>query len=264
MQDFVTLEIKDRVAHVTLNRPDKRNSFNEKTIASLTKIFRSVELDPVVRVVLIKSTGPSFCAGADLEWMKKTKDYSEEENLDDARALSQMLHRLNELPKPVVAMVQGPAFGGGVGLVACCDIVVASETAKLCLSEVKLGLSPATISPYVISAIGASQARRYFLTAEVFDAHKAKELNLVHEVCKPENLTQEVDKILNHLLANGPEALAITKSLVYLSSPPTNPKILDSTARQIAAQRVGAEGQEGLQAFFEKRSANWVSSVHAK
>lgn len=261
MSQNVRLEVRDRVGHVILDRAEKHNAFNEQTIAELTSIFRTIELDPVVRVVVVESEGRSFSAGGDLAWMKKTRDFTEDENMADARALADMLKRLNELPKPTVCKVQGSAFGGGVGLVACCDIAIASENAKFCLSEVKLGLSPATISPYVIHAIGATQARRYFLTAETFSASKACEMGLVHEVTTSEELHQATQTVVNKLLANGPEALAIAKSLVFLTQPMVTPEIQERTARYIAQQRIGAEGQEGLAAFFEKRTASWVTHI---
>lgn len=261
MEANTRLEVRKRVAHVILNRPHKHNCFNGQTISELSEIFRSIELDPVIRAVVIESTGKSFSAGGDLEWMKKTRDYTEDENLNDARELANMLYKLHSLPKPTIAMVQGPAYGGGVGLIACCDIVIASERASFSLSEVKLGLTPATISPYVINAIGARQARRYFLTAERFSALTAKELGLIHEVCKETELKEKAKDIVSHLLGNGPEAIAAAKSLVFMAAPIINPNLLDKTARMIASQRVSPEGQEGLAAFFEKRPANWVTRI---
>ena len=259
----VTFEIKNQVAHVRLSRPEKHNAFNEETIAELIQIFEEIPKSKA-RVLLLESIGKSFSAGGDLAWMKKMAKYTKEENLADAQRLAKMLKLLNECPIPTVGKIQGPAYGGGVGLVACCDIAIASSEAKFCLSEVKLGLSPATISPYVIKAMGQHQARRYFLTAEIFSAEKALQMDLVHEVCPPEALEQTTQTILRHLLRNGPEALAIAKSLVYLTEPIVNNEILSKTAQQIASQRVSPEGQEGLAAFFEKRTAKWIdpASIH--
>lgn len=258
----ISLKIEGKLARVILDRAEKHNAFNDQTIKELSGAFDEIEKNDNVRAVLLESTGKSFSAGGDLAWMKKTKDYTESENLNDANALADMLYKLNYLSKPTVAKIQGPAFGGGVGLVACCDIAIAADTAKFCLSEVRLGLSPATISPYVIKAMGASQARRYFLTAERFDAATAARINLVHEVCEPSQLDEKVDKILSHLMAGGPEALGIAKDLIYLTEPMVNDEILEKTAQQIARQRVTKEGQEGLGAFFEKRPAAWTQDAH--
>ncbi len=254
----ITVTISDHVARVCLNRPEKHNAFNEVTIADLTKAFHQLAADDSVRVVVLESTGRSFSAGGDLAWMKKMVNYSEAENHEDSRRLAQMLKLLNELPKPTIGRVQGAAYGGGVGLVACCDIVVAAEDANFCLSEVRLGLSPATISPYVIHAMGVNHARRYFLTAEKFTAKDAEKIGLVHEVCKMKELDQQVDRFIGYLMAGGPEALAVCKNLIYITEPMVNDEIFDRTAQQIARQRTEAEGQEGLSSFFEKRKAKWI------
>jgi methylglutaconyl-CoA hydratase len=246
------------VATVTLNRPDIHNAFDDQLIAELTTIFQQIGQDDNVRVMILASKGKSFCAGADLNWMKRMADYSYEENLADANALAQMLLTLNELPKPTIARVQGSAFGGAVGLIACCDMAIGSKLSKFCLSEVKLGLMPATISPYVIDAIGARAARRYFTTAEVFSSRRARRLGLLSEAVTEEELDQTVELLVTHLLKNAPKAVASAKQLVFdLRDTPAGKDLLDLTCERIATARVSAEGQEGLSAFLQKRKANW-------
>ena len=258
MSEPVLLKIENQVARIQLNRADIHNAFNEVSIAALTDVFLKVGQDPDIRVVVLESFGKSFCAGADLAWMKKMAGYTEQENIDDTNALAKMLRLLNEMPKPTIARVQGPAYGGGVGLVACCDIAVAVDTATFCLSEVLLGLSPATISPYVINAMGSSQARRYFLTAERIPAAQAEKINLVHEVCSADELDKRVNYFITQLLKAGPRALGIAKELIFLSEPMVDERILKETALYIARQRVSPEGQEGLASFFEKRKPDWI------
>ncbi|MFT4994441.1 MAG: methylglutaconyl-CoA hydratase [Paraglaciecola sp.] len=246
------------VATVTLNRPDIHNAFDDQLIAELTTIFQHVGQDDAVRVMILASKGKSFCAGADLNWMKRMADYSYAQNLADANALAQMLLTLNELPKPTIARVQGAAFGGAVGLIACCDMAIGSKLSKFCLSEVKLGLIPATISPYVIDAIGARAARRYFTTAEVFSSMRARRLGLLSEAVTEEELDQTIEQLVEHLLKNAPKAVASAKQLVFdVRDTPAGKGLLDLTSERIAAARVSAEGQEGLSAFLQKRKANW-------
>jgi len=246
------------VATVTLNRPDIHNAFDDQLIAELSTIFEHVGQDDAVRVMILASKGKSFCAGADLNWMKRMANYSYEENLADANALAQMLLSLNELPKPTIARVQGAAFGGAVGLIACCDMAIGSKLSKFCLSEVKLGLMPATISPYVIDAIGARAARRYFTTAEVFSSMRARRLGLLSEAVTEEELDQTIEQLVEHLLKNAPKAVASAKQLVFdVRDTPAGKGLLDLTSKRIAAARVSAEGQEGLSAFLQKRKANW-------
>lgn len=255
----VLFDIDSRgVATVTLNRPEKHNAFDDAIIAELTAIFKKVALTESVRVMILQANGKSFCAGADLNWMKRMAQYSYEENLADANALAEMLYTLHSLPKPTIARVQGAAFGGAVGLVACCDIAIGTKLSKFCLSEVKLGLIPATISPYVIDAIGARLARRYFMTAEVFSARRARRMGLLSEAVTQEEIDGEVEMLIEHILGNGPEAVAAAKQLIFdVKDLELGEELLEKTSLRIATARVSAEGQEGLSAFLEKRPAKW-------
>src|SRR6476660_4987261 len=198
------IDKKNGIGRVTLNRPEVRNAFDDALIASLTQAFAELDRDPSVKVVVLAGNGPAFCAGADLNWMKRMSGYGYEENARDARALAEMLATLDGLDKPSIARVHGPAFAGGTGLVAACDIAVGTPDAKFCFSEAKLGLSPATISPYVMRAIGVRAARRYFLTAEVFDAEEAFRIGMLS--IRTDELDETIDGLLQHLLAGGPEA----------------------------------------------------------
>ena len=258
--DKVITDIDDLgVARVRLNNPDKHNAFDDEIIVDLTEAFIAIADNSNVRVMVLGSEGKSFSAGADLEWMKRMASYSYEENLRDASALALMLKTLNEIPQPTIARVQGAAFGGAVGLVSCCDMAVAASAASFSLSEVKIGLVPATISPYVIAAIGQRAVRRYFVTAERFDAHRAMEIGLVNEVVDAEQLDQEIDRLIDALLANGPEAIIAAKRLVFdIAGKPIDQQLIDSTCETIAAIRVSEQGQEGLQAFLEKRKPHWL------
>jgi methylglutaconyl-CoA hydratase len=249
------------VATVTLNNPDKHNAFDDDVIALLTTIFSNIADNPDIRVMVLTSTGKSFCAGADLGWMKRMADYSYQENLADSNALAQLFNVLNFMPQATIAQVQGAAFGGALGLVSCCDIVVAANKASFCLSEVKLGLIPATISPYVINAIGLKAARRYFLTAERFFADQAKSIGLVDEVVDINELEDTTNAFVHTLLANGPMAVKAAKKLALdVAHQPIDDKLIADTSDRIASIRVSEEGQEGLTSFFEKRPANWQSS----
>lgn len=249
------------VATVTLNSPEKHNAFDDVIIKSLTDVFEHIAQRADITVMVLASNGKSFSAGADLGWMKRMASYSYEENLRDANALAAMLKALNFLPQPSVAKVQGAAFGGAVGLASCCDIVIASEKASFCLSEVKLGLIPATISPYVINAIGQKASRRYFLTAERFFAAKAESLGLVSEVVAPNLLDKATEDMINTLLANGPEAVKQAKKLALEVAYQTiDDALLADTSERIASIRVSEEGQEGLGAFFDKRPASWLAN----
>ncbi len=250
------------IATVTLNNPEKHNAFDDSIIAELTRIFTEIASREDIRVMVLASTGKSFSAGADLGWMKRMASYSYEDNLKDANALANMLYALNYLPQPSIAKIQGAAFGGAVGLASCCDIVIASSKASFCLSEVKLGLIPATISPYVVNAMGLKAARRYFITAERFFADKAHNIGLVDEVVAPDELEQAVDKMLSTLLANGPQAVRQAKKLALdVAHQDINQTLLSDTSERIAALRVSEEGQEGLGAFFEKRAPAWQNPV---
>lgn len=247
------------VATLTMNRPELHNAFDDALIAALTGELRRLEANNFVRVVIIAASGKSFSAGADLSWMRRMADYTREENLNDALALAELMRTLATLSKPTIAQVQGAAYGGGVGLVACCDMAVAGSRAAFCLSEVKLGLIPAVISPYVVEAIGPRAARRYFQSAEVFDAAEAHRLGLVHEVTTEEELPAAVERLAGSLLANGPHAMAAAKTLVArVASGPIDEAMIRDTAERIAAARASAEGKEGLSAFLEKRKPRWV------
>lgn len=251
------------VATVTLNTPDKHNAFDDSIIASLTTIFNEIASRADIRIMVLASTGKSFSAGADLSWMKRMASYSYEDNLADANALAVMLKTLNFLPQPTIAKIQGAAFGGAVGLASCCDIVIAANKASFCLSEVKLGLIPATISPYVVNTIGLKAARRYFITAERFFADKAMQLGLVDEVVELAELDNEVNNMISKLLANGPEAIRQAKTLALdVAYQEINEDLLKDTSARIAQLRCSDEGQEGLIAFFEKRPPKWQSSEH--
>jgi methylglutaconyl-CoA hydratase len=261
MDTYDTLEITvaNKVATILLNRPDVRNAFNETTIADLTMAFDEVSQDPSVRAIVLAANGPAFCAGADLNWMKKMAGYSFEENEADALRLADMLRTIYFSPKPVVAKVQGDCYAGGMGLVAACDIVVAADGVNFCLSEVKLGLIPATISPYVIKAMGDQASRRYFLTAERFDAREAKRLGMAHEVVPAEELDTTVAGIVKALVNNSPNAVREAKKLVRdIAGLPIDDVLLADTAGRIANIRASSEGREGVASFLEKRKPAWL------
>jgi methylglutaconyl-CoA hydratase len=262
MMKNVLVEIDNRgVATVTLNNPDKHNAFDDVIIAELTEAFQGVDNNPDACIMVLASNGKSFSAGGDLGWMKRMANYSYEENLADANALATMLHTLNFMSKPTVARVQGAAFGGAVGLVSCCDMAVATERASFSLSEVKIGLLPATISPYVVAAIGQRASRRYFLTAERFKADKALALGLVSEVVAEGDLDNCVNNLIDSLLGNSPAAIKDSKKLIFdVTGKEINPELMNQTSARIAAIRVSEEGQEGLTAFLEKRSPRWIKN----
>ncbi|MBW8183530.1 enoyl-CoA hydratase/isomerase family protein [Shewanella nanhaiensis] len=259
-KEKVLLQIKGKqIAYVILNNPDKHNAFDDSMITTLTNIFNEIALNQELRAMVLMAKGKSFCAGADLNWMKSMADYSYQENVTDANAMAQMLKTLNTLPLPTIAQIQGPAFGGGVGLASCCDMVFATKRTSFCLSEVKLGLIPATISPYVINAIGMNACRRYFQTAERFSAQKAKELGLVDEVIEQDELELTVSSVIQNLLKNGPEAVRQSKQLIFdVMGREINSQLLTQTSESIAAIRVSSQGQEGLNAFFSQRDPNWI------
>lgn len=255
----VLFEVNEQgVANVTLNNPDKHNAFDDDIIKQLTDIFINISNRDDINIMVLASNGKSFSAGADLAWMKRMASYSYKDNLKDANALAQMLKALNFLPQTTIAKIQGAAFGGAVGLASCCDIVIASTKASFCLSEVKLGLIPATISPYVVDAIGLKASRRYFQTAERFFANKAQQLGLVDEIVEPDELSNKVKSMITTLLANGSQARRQAKKLSQdVAFQNIDEALLKDTSERIAAIRVSKEGQEGLSAFFEKRSPNW-------
>ncbi|MBB3232595.1 enoyl-CoA hydratase-related protein [Halomonas stenophila] len=260
---FSTLAIDDRgVARLTLDRPEVHNAFDDHLIAELNDhLHRVGELARrgEVRLLVLGSEGKSFSAGADLHWMKRMLDYDFEDNLADSRELSALMHGLDTLPCPSVCRVQGATFGGAVGLAACCDVVIASEKARFCLSEVKIGLSPAVISPYVQRAIGERQMRRYALTAEVMDAATAETLGLAHRVVAADDLDAAVEAMVDTLLATSPQASRATKALLAeVAREPDSNATRDHTCRIISELRVSHEGQEGLASFFEKRRPAWA------
>lgn len=264
MSESVLYAVNERgVATITLNRPEKHNAFDDALIAQLTHLFEQAGGDTKVRAVVLAANGKSFCAGADLGWMQRMANYSYDENLRDANALAKMLHTLNTLPKPTIARVQGAAYGGAVGLIACCDIAIGSKMSKFCLSEVKLGLVPATISPYVIEAIGARLARRYFLTAEIFSSRRARRIGLLSESVTEEELDGTINDIVSHILNNGPVAVAAAKQLITdVAMRPINDELMAQTSACIASIRTSEEGQEGLQSFLNKRKPNWQNLNH--
>jgi methylglutaconyl-CoA hydratase len=258
-QQAITIDIDDRgVATVTLNRPHIHNAFDDMVIDGLIKAFESIHQDNNVRAMVLAANGKSFCAGADLNWMKKMASYSYDENKQDASQLAKLYNLLYTLNKPTIAKVQGAVYGGGVGLVACCDIAIGSKLSKFCLSEAKLGLVPATISPYVIEAIGPRLAKRYFMTAEVMSSRRARRIGLLSEAVSEEELDSSVENIISSLLNNGPKSVATAKHLVNKISRRTiDDQLIDETSDLIATVRVSDEGQEGLTAFLEKRAPKW-------
>ncbi len=250
--DTVLLEREGKAAILTLNRPDKHNALNGEMIAALTGALDTVNADESIRSVILRANGKSFCAGADLHWMRQSIDYNFDDNYQDAYQLASCLQRLNTLNKPVIAEVKGNVFGGGVGLVACCDIVICHPEAKFCLSEVKLGLIPAVISPFVIDAIGERNARRYFVTAEVFQGAKAKAMGLAHEVT--DELSTEAEKLAKAINSNAPVAVSLSKKLIAdVAHKPRDEELLKLTSERIAKVRVSEEAQSGIKAFFEGR-----------
>ena len=259
LADTVLVERRaDGVACITLNRPALHNAFNEGMIAALTRAVEALGRESGVRALVLRAGGKSFSAGADLDWMKRMAAYGPAENLADARALARLMQTLNACPKPTIARVQGAAFGGGVGLVACCDMAVAAEGARFCLSEVRLGLIPAVISPYVIAALGARAARRWFLTAERFGAAEALRCGLVHQVVPAEELDAAVTAWLDRLAEGAPSAQAAAKDLIFaVAGQPLTEALVEDTARRIAQCRAAPEGREGVAAFLEKRPPEW-------
>jgi methylglutaconyl-CoA hydratase len=258
------ITISHRVAVVWMARETVRNAFNEASIAELTETFRTLGADEDVRAIVLAGKGPAFCAGADLAWMKRMASFTHEENRADALKLAIMLRTIYECPKPVIARVHGDAYAGGVGLVAACDIAVAAIGTEFCLSETKLGLIPATIGPYVIRAMGASAARRYFLTAERFDAGEAFRIGLVHDLAPPEELDLRINSLLGTLMQTSANAVAEAKRLVReIAERPVDDAIVADTAERIAVIRTSADGREGVQAFLEKRKPRWIAEYEA-
>ena len=262
LAELTTLKVSvdDYVATVTLARPDKRNAFNDEVIAELNQAFTQLGSSEKVRVIVLAAEGKAFCAGADLNWMRAMADYSREENLADADKLAQMLSTLYRCPKPTIAAIQGDVYAGGIGLISACDIAIAVDSANFCLSEVRLGLAPATISPYVIRAMGARAAHRYFLTAEVFDAVEAQRIGLVHEFVAAAELEDKVASVAKKLRNNSPNAVKECKQLVqYVAEATIDEALIAQTVEGIADIRASDEGKEGVQSFLQKRKPNWLS-----
>ena len=259
---YQTLEIEtaNQVATIWMNRPDVHNAFDEALIGELTAACQALDKDASVRIVVLAGRGKSFSAGADLNWMKHAANNGVDENLNDARALARMLRVLAEMKKPTIARVQGAALGGGTGLTTACDIAVASTKAVFATSEVKFGIIPSAISPYVVRAIGARQAYRYFQSAERIDAARAREIGLVHEAVEPEQLDAKVQEIVAALLQGGPCAQAAAKDLIRaVDNQPINDNVVNDTAHRIAHLRATPEAKDGISAFLDKRNPGWIA-----
>lgn len=262
MSESCTLAIANRVATVTLARPEVHNAFDDALIARLAANFAALDADAAVRAVILAAEGKSFCAGADLNWMRRMAGFSHAENVADARALAQMLDALAGLSKPTIARVHGAALGGGVGLVAACDVAIGSDSAQFALAEARLGLIPATISPYVIGAIGERAARRYFLTAERFGAVEAVRIGLLHEAVAADRLDARIAEVVASLLEAGPAAQRESKRLIRaVAHRPIDGELLETTARHIADVRASPEGREGVGAFLERRKPAWTGGT---
>lgn len=262
-----TLEISiaHHVAVVWMAREKVRNAFNETMIAELAQTFAHLGADADVRAIVLAAKGPAFCAGADLEWMRKVAGYSGDENRADARRMADMLRVVYECPKPTIARVHGDAYAGGMGLIAACDIAVAAHGASFCLSETKLGLIPATISPYVLRAMGVNAARRYFLTAEKFDAAEAFRIGFVHDIVVPEELDARINAMLGQLMLTSGHAVREAKRLVReIAGRPIDDALAADTAERIAAIRASDDAREGVRAFLEKRKPRWVAEFEAE
>ena len=257
--NHVLIQVANLVATVTLNRPEVRNAFNAELIADITRTFNDLGQQEDVRCIVLAANGPAFCAGADLNWMRSMAEYTREQNLADAARLAAMMQTIYECPKPTIACIQGDVYAGGMGLVAACDMAVSLDTANFCLSEVKLGLLPSTISPYVIRAIGARAAHRYFLTAEKFTAAEALRIGFVHEVVAADALNAKVAELSAALCNAGPVAVKLCKKLVQdVAGKAITPALVELTVASIADVRVSAEGREGLQSFLQKRKPDWL------
>jgi len=260
----IEVDVDRGVGIVWLNRPELHNAFNETMIAELTRAFTEIDRDPRVRAMVLGANGNSFCAGADLNWMKKMSGYSFEQNFADAQALAGMMQTLNGMKKPTIARVHGAVYAGGMGLVAACDIAIAAQDVEFCLSEARLGLSPATISPYVIAAMGARHARRYFLTAERFTAAEAFRIGFVHDIVLGDELDRRIGELLGDLLKTGPNAVVACKELVRdVAGSKIDLDLIKDTATRIATIRATDEGREGIRAFLEKRKPAWVEPAKA-
>ena len=259
-QDLLFHLDENGIATITLNRPEKKNAFDSHIIEHLLTLLNQLKQDKDARALVLRANGSHFSAGADLNWMQSLAEFSMEENIKDAENLAELLHQLDTLPIPTIALVQGAAFGGALGLICCCDIAIASKETTFCLSEVKLGLVPATIGPYVCRAMGQRHARRYMLTAELISAYQAKELNIVHKlVLTPQALNPCLEALLKQISRNSPNAVREAKALCHLcESTFLDESMRQQTSKIIAELRVSPEGQEGLSAFLQKRKPNWI------
>lgn len=254
----IDVQASGPVARVRLDRPALRNAFDDSTVAALAQAFHDLGQRDGVRCIVLEARGPAFCAGADLHWMRRMADYTREENLADAGRLAAMLRAIFECPRPTIARIQGDVFGGGMGLVAACDIAVSVDTATFCLSETRLGLVPATIAPYVVHAMGARAAHRYALTAERFSAAEALRIGFVHEVVPAEALDGRIAAIAGAIAAGGPQAVRTCKTLLHgVAGQPITPGLVAGTVECIADVRASAEGREGVRAFLDKRAPSW-------
>ncbi len=260
----VTKKDREAVLRITFNRPEIHNAFNSEAILELTDAFDRVKADDSVRVVVLTGEGKSFCAGADINWLREIIRYSFDQNLEESLQLAEVLYKIYTLPKPTIAMVNGTAIGGGTGFLSVCDIAVAAEEAKFGLSEVKIGLVPATISPYVVRKIGESKAREYFLTGQRISAQKALEIGLINEVVPRKKLEERIEELIEQFLASGPEAIASCKELILNVPRMSLDDVKEYTARLIANLRISEEGQEGMSAFLEKRKPRWTLSKERK
>ena len=257
---ILTEVTEEGIGQISLNKPNKRNAFDEEMIAVLTQTFADMGANENVRAVVLRGEGVSFCAGGDMEWMRRSAEFSYDENVEDAKNLGTLLKTINELPKPTIALVHGHAFGGGVGLTAACDIAIAAADTQFCLSEVRIGLIPSVIAPYVIGAIGERQARRYFLTAERFNGGEARRIGLVHEVVFPHELDKKALEILRTMFEGAPEAQRKGKALIRdIARKPITEEMIEMTSTRIAEARASKEGREGLDAFLNKREPSWRS-----
>jgi len=255
----ISVEVKNSgICYLTLNRPEVLNAFDEQMIQEITETLQTLKSSDSVRILVLTGAGKSFCAGADLNWMRRMSTFDQKTNVNDAKKLATMMWELNHFPRPSVGFVHGNVFGGGVGLVACCDVVVAVDSTTFSLSEIKLGLIPAVISPYVINSIGARNARRYFITGERFDAETARDIQLIHESCSPTDLSSMKQKILNELLSSAPEAQRIAKSFILNElTHSVDSTLKDKTAELIAAIRASDEGRNGVLAFLNRSKPPW-------
>lgn len=264
MYTYLSLTHDGPVAKVTLSRPEIHNAFDPQMIAELHGCFEQLAADDSVRVVVLTGAGQSFCAGADLSWMRATLDYTRPDNIADAARMAAMYETINTLPKPVIGRINGAAVGGGVGLVACCDIAIAVEGAKFGFSEVKLGIVPGVIARYVVPKIGASHARALFVSGRRFDAAHAQRIGLIHELVTADQIDAAVHKTIADLLTSGPEAISRAKQLVHAVATLPYEEMLRATVEAIANARISAEGQEGLRAFLEKRKPSWIEQDTSK